>query len=423
MTNAFTLPPINQIDDYDPNSLSVDEARRIIHRYLTPITRTEEIAIYDALYRITAEDILAPFAVPDHDNSAMDGYAFHSRELVTPQVSLRVVGSVYAGHPFVGEIHAGEALRIMTGAVIPSSVDTVIMQEAVRREGEQIDFAAQGVRAGQNIRRRGEDISQGSVAVARGSQITPAHMGLIASLGMKSVKVFQPLKVAFFSTGDELTPVGQTLEAGQIYDSNRYSLKGLLSSLNLECRDLGIVRDNPEHLKHVFNEASQWADVIISSGGVSVGDADFVKTLMAELGQVVFWKLAMKPGRPLAYGKIHQSHFFGLPGNPVAVMVTFYQFVQHALRLLSGQVITHRAPQVRYPLAENIKKAPGRMEFQRGIVFQNEQGEWLVKSTGNQSSGVLSSMTQANCFIVLPMECGSLNRGEWVEVELFNGIV
>ncbi|KXW56675.1 MAG: molybdopterin molybdotransferase MoeA [Betaproteobacteria bacterium] len=418
-----SLPPLNEINDYDPNSLTVDKARELIQRYLTPVAEQEEIAIYDALQRVTADNILAPHNVPNHNNSAMDGYAFHSRELISPTVELKVVGNVYAGHPFTQAVASGEAVRIMTGAVIPEGVDTVIMQEHVVREGDSIRFDNKQISVGQNIRLAGEDIKQGAVAVKTGQLITPAHMGLIASLGIPTIKVYRRLKVAFFSTGDELSSVGEALKEGQIYDSNRYSLKGLLTSLPVECKDFGVVRDNPSALKQVFNEASQWADVIISSGGVSVGDADFIKTLMAELGQVVFWKIAMKPGRPLAYGKINHSHFFGLPGNPVAVMVTFYQFVQHALYLLAGQETTTHLPQVRYRLAQPIKKTPGRMEFQRGIVFKDSDNEWRVKVTGNQSSGVLSSMTQANCFIVLSQECGSLNIGDWVEVELFNGIM
>ncbi|MCC6067639.1 molybdopterin molybdotransferase MoeA [Ferrovum sp. PN-J185] len=421
MTHSF--PPINETNDYDPNSLTVDKARELIHRYLTPVDGYEEIAIYDALHRVTAEHILAPHHVPNHNNSAMDGYAFNSRELTTPTIELTVIGSVYAGHPFTQSIAPGEAVRIMTGAVIPDGVDTVIMQEQVAREGDTIRFENKQIKVGQNIRLAGEDIQQGAVAVKKGQVITPAHMGLVASLGIATIKVHRQLKVAFFSTGDELCSVGEALKEGQIYDSNRYSLKGLLTSLHVECKDFGVVRDNPNALKQVFHEASLWADVIVSSGGVSVGDADFIKALMAELGQVVFWKIAMKPGRPLAYGKINQSHFFGLPGNPVAVMVTFYQFVQHALQVLAGQETTTELPQVRYRLLEPIKKTPGRMEFQRGIVLKDSNGEWCVKATGNQSSGVLSSMTQANCFIVLPQECGSLNKGDFVEVELFNGIL
>ncbi|KRH78511.1 molybdopterin molybdenumtransferase [Ferrovum sp. JA12] len=423
MTNNTSLPAINNTDDYDPNSLSVDQARSIIHRYLNPIRRIEEIAVYDSLERITAEDLIAPLSVPSSDYSAMDGYAFHSGELRNHDVTLRVVGSVFAGHPFQDKVPPGCAVRIMTGAVIPESLDTVVMQELVVREEEIIRFSSHGITAGQNIRRRGEDIREGAIAIPRGTRITPAHMGLMASLGMVNLRVYEPLKVAFFSTGDELVGVGQPLQNGQLYDSNRYSLKGLLTSLRVEARDFGVVRDDPQALKQVFHEASLWADVIISSGGVSVGDADFIKNLMAQLGQVVFWKLAMKPGRPLAYGKIKNSHFFGLPGNPVAVMVTFYQFVQHALASLAGQEIRESVPKVRYPLAGQIKKIPGRMEFQRGTVFQNSAGQWQVKTTGNQSSGVLSSMTEANCFIVLPMDSGSVNDGEWVEVELFQGIL
>jgi len=305
----------------------------------------------------------------------------------------------------------------MTGALIPDGCDSVVMQEQAKVDGDIIEIGS-GHKRGQNIRLVGEDIEQGAVVLARGQIIRPAEMGLLASLGFNEVSVYRKLKIAIFSTGDELIQPGMALSAGQIYDSNRYTLVGLLTELGVEIIDMGNIRDDKDAVRAALLKASSSADVIITSGGVSVGDADYIKELLDELGEVVFWKLAMKPGRPLAYGKVGSCHFFGLPGNPVAVMVTFLQFVRNALWELMGQ---HPKPVFSFQAicTTPIKKAAGRTEFQRGILTQGEDGIWMVKTTGEQGSGILSSMSRANCFIVLPLEQGNVEKGSVVHIQLF----
>jgi molybdopterin molybdotransferase len=313
-------------------------------------------------------------------------------------------------------------MRIMTGAVVPPGADTIVMQEHVEaRDG--IVTIGTGHRKGQHLRRAGEDLAAGQVALKRGGLLRPADIGLIASLGIAEIAVYRKLRVAFFSTGDELVSVGTVPAEGQIYDSNRYTLYGMLARLGCEAIDMGVVRDDPKLLEQAFSEAAAIADVIITSGGVSVGEADFVKALLNKLGEVVFWKIAMKPGRPLAYGKIAGAHFFGLPGNPVSVMVTFYQFVRDALLKLSGRDPVPLLPTFKVPCTSNLKKAPGRTEFQRGILTRDNTGSWSVHVTGEQGSGILRSMSEANCFIILPTEQGNVMPGTLVEVQVMEGII
>ena len=413
----LTLSTLASMEDYDPNSMPVEQARQLIKQFLSPVTETEIVKIQHAFHRTLAADVLSPINVPPHDYSSMDGYAVRHADLTSSSNKLKKIGSSFAGHSFEGQVAAGECVRIMTGALIPEGCDSVVMQELVKADGDMIAIGS-GHKQGQNIRLVGEDIGQGAVVLACGQIIRPAEMGLLASLGFNEVSVYRKLKIAIFSTGDELQQPGSTLAAGQIYDSNRYTLIGLLTELGAEIIDMGNIRDDKDAVRAALLKASSQADVIITSGGVSVGDADYIKQLLDELGEVVFWKLAMKPGRPLAYGKIGACHFFGLPGNPVAVMVTFLQFVRNALWELMGQ---HPKPAFSFQAicTAPIKKASGRTEFQRGILTQDESGIWMVKTTGEQGSGILSSMSLANCFIVLPMEQGNVEKDSVVQIQLF----
>jgi len=410
-------------DDYDPNSMPVAKARELIARFLTPVSAIERLNIRAALDRVLAGDVISPLDVPAHDNSAMDGYAVRCVDLSTDgEVTLKIAGTAFAGVPFQGQVKAGECVRIMTGGVVPAGCDTIVMQEHAEAKGDSVRIGG-GHQRGQNLRRAGEDLKSGQIALKRGLLLRPAEIGLIASLGIGEVGVFRKLRVAFFSTGDELRSIGTPLGAGQIYDSNRYTIHGMLTRLGCEAIDMGVVRDDPQLLEQAFADAAAAADVVITSGGVSVGEADFVKGLLERLGEVVFWKIAMKPGRPLAYGRIANAHFFGLPGNPVSVMVTFYQFVREALLKLSGRDPVPPLPAFTVPCMSNLKKAPGRTEFQRGVLAQDMSGNWSVRVTGEQGSGILSSMAEANCFIVLPEAQGNVAAGAMVEVQVMEGIV
>lgn len=411
------------MDDYDPNSLPVNQARTLIRQFLTPVATVECLALRSTLGRVLAADIVSPCNVPNHNNSAMDGYAYNADDASTEgETTLRIIGTAFAGRPFAGTINKGQCVRIMTGAVLPQGADTVIMQERVQASGDSLQFSNPPVRA-MNVRYAGEDLKQGQTVLPVGHIMRPADLGMIASLGIGEIKVFRKLRVAFFSTGDELISVGQSLLEGQIYDSNRYTLFGMLTRLGVEVIDMGVVGDNPERLETALINAAASADVVITSGGVSVGEADFMKQLLEKHGQVLFWKISMKPGRPLAYGKVGNAHYFGLPGNPVAAMVSFYQFVREALLILMGQENPPQQPLLKATCTEAIKKMAGRTEFQRGQLFIDQDGEWKVKPTGNQGSGILRSMSEANCFIVLPEDVGNLAAGTQIQVQLLEGIV
>jgi molybdopterin molybdotransferase len=420
-----TLREASCADDYDPNSMPVAKARALIASFLAPVTAIERVHVRSALGRVLAEDIVSPLAVPGHDNSAMDGYAVRFADLRPDgETLLKRVGESFAGKPWSGAIGAGECVRIFTGGVMPTGADSVVMQERAREETNGVHIAPGAIaKAGTNRRFAGEDLKQGQTVFRTGQRLGPAELGMIASLGIGEVSVYRKLRVAFFSTGDELKSVGSRLAAGEIYDSNRYTLYGMLTRLNCEVVDMGVVADVPAALERAFASAAQAADVVITSGGVSVGEADYVKALLEKLGEVLFWKIAMKPGRPLAYGRIGGAHFFGLPGNPVSVMVTFYEFVRDALLVLQGQRDIQPPPTFKVPLAAAIKKAPGRTEFQRGILTPDGAGGWTVRTTGDQGSGILSSMSQANCFIVLGSDTGNVAAGELVDVQLFEGLV
>jgi molybdopterin molybdotransferase len=417
-----TLRELSCADDYDPDSMPVEQARALIRRFLTPIGGIERCAIRNALGRVVAEDVISPVDVPAHDNSAMDGYAVRASDLGSGETVLRVAGSAFAGKPYGGRIEPGECIRIMTGGVVPASLDTVVMQERVRAEGDRVTIGG-AYPKGQHVRRAGEDLRRGSVALAKGRLAKPADIGLLASLGIGEVGVYRKLRVAFFSTGDELVSIGQPLAAGQIYDSNRYTIHGMLTRLGVDAIDMGVVRDDPALLERAFRDASGIADAVVTSGGVSVGEADFVRDLLNRLGEVVFWKIAMKPGRPLAYGRLGDAHFFGLPGNPVSVMATFYQFVRDALYALMGRDPVPPIPVLKAHCTSALKKAPGRTEFQRGILSQGSGGQWQVRVTGEQGSGILSSMSEANCFIILPAEQGNVAAGTTVDVQVLEGVI
>ena len=422
MNRPLTITEASCADDYDPNSMPVTRAREFIHRFLSPVSGLARLPIRSALGRILAEDIISPVNVPAHVNSAMDGWALRLDDLsADPSIALREIGASFAGVPFGKPVAKGECVRIFTGGVVPEGCDAVVMQEKARAEGKSITFSP-GVKRGQNVRYAGEDLKAGAVALARGRSLRPAELGLLASLGIGEIGVYRPLRVVFFSTGDELVSIGSPLAEGQIYDSNRYTLHGMLTRMGCEVIDMGVIRDDPALLEKAFHDASAIGDVVITSGGVSVGEADFVKTLLAKLGEVVFWKIAMKPGRPLAYGKIGNAHFFGLPGNPVSVMVTFYQFVREALLTLQGVHPLPVQPLLKAICTSPIRKAPGRTEFQRGVLYLDD-GAFKVRTTGEQGSGILKSMSDANCFIMLHDHVGNVDAGATVEVQILEGVI
>ncbi len=429
---TLNKPTLDQIasnpscmDDYDPNAMSVVQARQFIQQFLNPVVATETVSVRNSLGRVLAADIISPSNVPNHNNSAMDGFAFkYSDHLKT----LKVIGTAFAGKAFSGVVNPGECVKIMTGAVIPTGADTVVMQERIAIKSDRITLL-DGPKQGLNVRLAGEDLKLGQIVLANSHVMKPADLGLVASLGIGEVTVYQPLKVAFFSTGDELVSVGQPLEVGQIYDSNRYTLYGMLGRLNMQISDLGNIPDDPKLLEKTLLDAAENNDVVITSGGVSVGEADYMKALLAKHGQVLFWKINMKPGRPLAYGKIgqnnKQAHYFGLPGNPVSAMVTFYQFVQPALQAISGAAY-RPVPFFYVECTESIKKATGRTEFQRGVLFEDMHDghvAWKVKPLPNQGSGVLSSMSTANCFIVLDETVGNCEAGTSVRVQTLDSFI
>jgi molybdopterin molybdotransferase len=424
MEPARTLRDVSCADDYDPNSLPVERARALIREFLAPVTAVERVHIRAALGRVLAADVLSPIDVPGHDNSAMDGWAVRFADLDPAGTTLRRVGESFAGKPFAGALGRGEAVRIFTGGVMPPGADTVVMQERASVTADGVRIAAGAVsRAGQNRRFAGEDVKRGTTVLRAGHPVRPAEIGVLASLGIAEATVYRRLRVAFFSTGDELRAIGETLGAGEVYDSNRYTLYGMLTRLGCDVLDMGVVPDVPQALEQAFVTSAGAADVVITSGGVSVGEADYVRDLLGKLGEVLFWKIAMKPGRPLAYGRIGSAHFFGLPGNPVAVMVTFYNFVRDALLTLQGRSDVAPMPAFKATLANPIRKAPGRTEFQRGILTANGTGSYSVRTTGEQGSGILSSMAQANCFIVLPVDAGNLEPGTPVDVQVLEGLV
>ena len=414
-----------RLQGYDPQALSADHVNAFLAELVEPVRETERVSPMEALDRILAEDVVSPISVPPHDNSAMDGFAFRGSEMQTGQATrLRVVGTALAGKAWAGSCGAGECVRIMTGAIMPAGLDTVAPQELVQVDGEQVVIPAGLLHTGDNRRLLGEDLMAGRPALSAGTRLTPAACGLIASLGLPQVKVWRRPRVAYFSTGDEILSLGEPPREGAVYDSNRYTVFGLLTRLGCEVIDLGVVKDQPELLEAAFRRAAAQADAVITSGGVSVGEADYTKAMMKKLGDVAFWRIAMRPGRPMAVGRLtaggHSALLFGLPGNPVAVMVTYAAFVRPALQKLMGWNAPPQ-PMLRARAVDTMRKKPGRTEYQRGIVERREDGELWVRLTGNQGSGVLSSMVQANGLIVLGHAQPTVQSGDWVDVMMFDG--
>jgi len=418
---ATHLPP-HQVDD-----ISIEAAQEFLSGWVEPLPDTEKVGIFQALGRVLAHDVISPVSVPPHDNAAMDGFALASSDLQHGSPTrLQSVGSVLAGHPRHPGIETGQCLKIMTGAVMPHGLDTVVPIELVQVSGDRITIPAGAVKPGDHRRHRGEDLTQGQAALRAGQILGPAALGLLASLGLASVTVRRRLKVAFCSTGDEILSLGEPPREGAVYDSNRYTLFGLLSRLGVELLDLGVVKDDPQVLESTLREAAQQADVVLTSGGVSVGEADHTRALMQRLGEIVFWRIAMRPGRPMAVGRLpgkaRDTVLFGLPGNPVAVMVTFLALVRPALLKMMGAQ-TQAPLLLRARSAEPLRKKPGRTEYQRGYVDLGADGQLWVRSTGPQGSGVLRSMVEANGLIVLHHPQGAVAAGDWVDVLPFDGAI
>ncbi len=411
------------VSGYDPTSLPVAQAQEFIARLVPCVQAVEMLALRASLGRVLARDIVSGIDVPSHDNSAMDGYALRASELSTDADTVfQLAGTGFAGQQFSGSVAPRQCVRIMTGAVMPAGLDTVVPQEFVTVDAARITVPACVVRSGDNRRLAGEDLAIGEVALAAGRVLRPADLGLLASLGRAEVPVLRRLRVAFFSTGDELRSIGEALPAGCVYDSNRYTLWGMLQRLGVELIDMGVVRDEPDALAAAFGAAARDADAVITSGGVSVGEADHTKQVMADLGDVLFWRIAMRPGRPMAIGRIDNAILFGLPGNPVAVMVTFYALVRDALLAMSGAG-AQPLPMLRAASIDAMRKKPGRTEYQRGIVTRAADGQWQVRITGSQGSGILRSMSEANGLVVLHHEQGNVAQGELVDVLPFDGLI
>ncbi|MCG1053969.1 molybdopterin molybdenumtransferase MoeA [Mycetohabitans sp. B5] len=431
MTSLQTIASC--IADYDPNALPVNAARAIVSQWATPVATIERLALRDALDRVLADDVVSPLDVPAHDNSAMDGYAFDGATLERGgTIRLRVAGTALAGRAYDARVRSGDCIRVMTGAILPADCDTVIPQEQVAINGDgSIQFLAAALARGANRRRAGEDLRSGHAALLAGRVLRASDLGLLASLGLGEVPVRRRLRAAFFSTGDELRSLGQPLAPGCVYDSNRYTLYGMLRRLNVEVIDLGVVPDDRHALEAALRNAAASADVVLSSGGVSVGDADYTRELMGRLGDVAFWSIAMRPGRPFAFGRIwsgkrvgegHDALYFGLPGNPVATMVAFYQIVRDALISMTG-ALPRPVPLIAASALDPISKRPGRTEYQRGIARRRDDGRWEVALTGAQGSGILRSMSDANCFVILDHQRGPVAVGDTVDIMPFDGLI
>ncbi len=442
-----------ELQGYDPQALSADDVLRFLEKLVSPVQELNAVPLFEALGRVLAGDVVSPFDVPPHDNSAMDGYAFDGQQITDEPLSLQVVGTAFAGKAWQGTVGKGQCVKIMTGAIMPTGLDTVVPQEMVTADDQIITFPPRLLKPGDNRRHRGEDLMQGKPALLKGELLTPARLGLAASLGLKTVPCYRRLLVAYFSTGDEILSLGEPPREGAVYDSNRYTVYGLLTRLGCQVIDMGVVQDDPAALEAAFTQAATQADAIITSGGVSVGEADHTKSMMKKLGDVAFWRIAMRPGRPMAVGRIQKAVLepfsgikstsspidsgassyknnsiqngailFGLPGNPVAVMVTFLAFVRPALLQMMGANAPPQ-PLLKARSQEAIRKKPGRTEYQRGWVSAAADGTLQVKTTGNQGSGVLSSMAEANGLIVLHHAHGNVAIGDTIDVLMFDGII
>ena len=405
--------------------LTIEQAiSQMLNQLPSPsLQHAETLSLANAVNRICAQEVISPINVPSFDNSAMDGYAVRFADLQSSS-TLPVAGKAFAGNPFAGELPAQSAVRIMTGAMIPSGADTVIMQEdTTLNEDGSVTINQLPKKLGQHVRKLGEDVKQGDVVLKIGAKLTALSLPLLASLGIAEVQVFPRVKVAILSTGDELVPVGQPLQTGQIYDTNRFAVKLMLEKLNCDVLDLGILSGDAEIFELAFINAQQQAVFLITSGGVSVGEADFTKTVLEKIGSINFWKIAMKPGKPFAFGKLENAWFCGLPGNPVSALVTFYQLVQPVIAKLSGHQEWAPPQRLNAIATTNLKKAVGRTDFQRGFYSLNEQGQIEVKPVGFQGSHLFSSLVESNCFIVLEAERGHVDAGETVMIEPFNAIL
>ena len=426
MTTPLSLNEIaERLQGYDPQALLARHVNDFLAQLVQPVREQETVPLMQAHSRILAQDVVSPISVPPHDNSAMDGYALRGAELLRDRPTpLTVVGTAFAGAAWQGQVNAGECVRIMTGAIMPTGLDTVAPQELVKVDGDTLQIPHGLLQAGDNRRLLGEDLMAGQAALRAGKRLGPAACGLLASLGLPTVNVWRRPKVAYFSTGDEILSLGEAPREGAVYDSNRYTVAGMVQALGCELIDMGVVRDDPASLEQAFVDAAEQADAIVTSGGVSVGEADHTKAMMQKLGDVAFWRIAMRPGRPMAVGHIQRGErsavLFGLPGNPVAVMVTFAAFVRPALQQLMGWQAP-ALPLLKAKSTEALRKKPGRTEYQRGIVSTNSAGELQVSITGNQGSGVLSSMVQANGLIVLGHAQGNVAVGDAVDVMMFDG--
>jgi len=427
MTDTPGLPPASSdtcdFPGHGGRLLTLEEARSRILSDVAPVAGDESVGLQDALGRILAGPVHSATDVPAHRCSAMDGYALAGRELGSEGSSaLELAGISRAGHPYGGTVGPGQCVRIMTGATLPDGTDTVVMQEHVRLEGGRV-MVGIGHRTGQHVRPVGEDMRRGELVLGPGTQLGPAQIGVLAALGVARVTVRRRPKVAIFSTGDELRPLGEALAPGQIYDSNRYMLRAMLARLPVEVLDLGLVRDSREDTRRAFETAAAASDALVTTGGVSVGDADYVAETLERHGKVVFWKVAMKPGKPVAFGRFGAACFFGLPGNPVSAMVTYCQLVQPALYALAGTTDAGPTLLLRATCTTRLRKSPGRLEFQRGVLEQQPDGAYHVRSSGHQGSAALHSMSEANCFIVLPLEQGDVEPGAEVQVQPFAGLL
>ena len=426
LSTTLSLSEIaERLQGYDPQALSARHVNDFLAQLVQPVQEQETVPLMQAHGRILAQDVVSPISVPPHDNSAMDGYALRGAELRSDRPTpLKVVGTAFAGAAWQGNVNSGECVRIMTGAIMPPGLDTVAPQELVKVEGDTVHIPPGLLQPGDNRRLLGEDLMAGQAALHAGTRLTPAACGLLASLGLPTASVWRRPKVAYFSTGDEILSLGEAPREGAVYDSNRYTVAGMVQALGCELIDMGVVRDEPAALEQAFVDAAAQADAIVTSGGVSVGQADHTKAMMKKLGDVAFWRIAMRPGRPMAVGRIQRGDrsavLFGLPGNPVAVMVTFAAFVRPALQQLMGWQAPP-LPLLKARSTEALRKKPGRTEYQRGIVSTNAAGELQVSITGNQGSGVLSSMVQANGLIVLGHAQGNVAVGDAVDVMMFDG--
>lgn len=405
-----------------PGLLPLSQALDAMRGVISPVTEHEQCDLMQARGRILAEDVISQVNVPPSDNSAMDGYAMIAADLQLKD-TLELVGTAFAGIPYEGTVNTGQCVRIMTGAIIPNGTDAVVMQEntAVSDVDPQHIQFMQSPKAGNSVRRAGEDISHGAAVLKAGTRLTPAHLSLLASVGISAAPVVRKLKVGLIATGDELVSPGNTLKSGQIYESNRYALRGMLEEFGAHVIDFGIVEDKRESLQRTFKEADTHCDIVLSCGGVSVGDADYVKDVLQSIGSVNFWKVAIKPGKPFAFGKLSKAWFCGLPGNPVSSYVTFEQLVKPVLETLSGQ--TPSAAMLLNATADcDIRKVPGRADYQRGIYRTDQDGQLFVSPNGKQGSGVMSSIAHANCYIVLAQDAGSVEQGSTVHIQPFTSL-